>query len=358
VAGVNRVQETKQRCGQDLNVPLRWSESWFRRSSAAAVRRRLLGTLATRGKDKMRQVFILSLPVAFAFSASASAQTKSADFLPLCVGNSWTYDYIATDWDLQEDIIRTDSGTAVYSILSALPSQDSTIWCFMESRSIVHREVYVWPPAHTDSSSLVDSSTFNLVEYHAGNHRLLANGSSWTSVFFFNSRFTDSSKFQRYFPSQSQDTFTVRYADFQGALLLDAVDVTYHRGIGLANVRYRAPGYVGDAPQTNHLLRHAELTSVEEPHAGTGVDSFTLEQVYPNPFNPSTSIRLRVQSRSRVSIRIFDMLGRLVSDLVNDDMQPGIHTVVWNPIDISSGVYIVVARAGAISRSIKLVLVK
>jgi hypothetical protein len=65
----------------------------------------------------------------------------------------------------------------------------------------------------------------------------------------------------------------------------------------------------------------------------------TLLQNYPNPFNPTTNISFRLSSRSFVSLNIFDVLGREVATLVNEEMPAGSYTKQWNAAILSSGVY-------------------
>ena len=57
---------------------------------------------------------------------------------------------------------------------------------------------------------------------------------------------------------------------------------------------------------------------------------FELEQNYPNPFNPTTKIRFDMPIKSNVTIKIYDVLGREVITLLENEIQPGIHTIIWN----------------------------
>ena len=71
---------------------------------------------------------------------------------------------------------------------------------------------------------------------------------------------------------------------------------------------------------------------------------FTLYQNFPNPFNPSTTIRFSILETANVSIKIYDVLGREISTLVNEVKTPGIYSSVWNGDDnsgnkVSSGIY-------------------
>ncbi|MCX6142865.1 MAG: T9SS type A sorting domain-containing protein [Ignavibacteriales bacterium] len=67
--------------------------------------------------------------------------------------------------------------------------------------------------------------------------------------------------------------------------------------------------------------------------------AFSLSQNYPNPFNPSTIIRYGVPVESKVTLVIFDMLGRKVQTLVDGQLKAGVYTETWNASALASGVY-------------------
>ena len=66
---------------------------------------------------------------------------------------------------------------------------------------------------------------------------------------------------------------------------------------------------------------------------------FMLGQNYPNPFNPLTTIPFALPHESSVRIDVYDLIGRKVSNLLNEVIGAGYHTVLWNAADVSSGVY-------------------
>jgi hypothetical protein len=105
------------------------------------------------------------------------------------------------------------------------------------------------------------------------------------------------------------------------------------------------------------------VTSVEG--AGSVVPTaFALEQNYPNPFNPSTTIRYDVAKPANVTIRVYDVLGRTVAQLVDGVHAASSYTVQWNPSGLSSGTYLYridarnVDGSGTFSSVKKLILMK
>src|SRR5690606_14252386 len=97
------------------------------------------------------------------------------------------------------------------------------------------------------------------------------------------------------------------------------------------------------------------VTDVSDPVL---VNSFDLEQNYPNPFNPSTSIKYSVAERSNVNIKIYDMLGKEVANLVNTVKEAGSHEVSFNASNLASGMYVYTITAGNFTSSKKMMLMK
>jgi hypothetical protein len=64
-----------------------------------------------------------------------------------------------------------------------------------------------------------------------------------------------------------------------------------------------------------------------------------LEQNFPNPFNPTTALRFQLPAASAVRLVVYDMLGREVSVLMDENKQAGIHTATFNGDGLASGVY-------------------
>ena len=87
-------------------------------------------------------------------------------------------------------------------------------------------------------------------------------------------------------------------------------------------------------------------------------ETFSLSQNYPNPFNPSTSISYQLASNGLVTLKVFDLLGREVKSLVNQEKPAGTYSVDFSAADLPSGVYFYKLTAGSFTSTKKMMLVK
>jgi hypothetical protein len=96
-----------------------------------------------------------------------------------------------------------------------------------------------------------------------------------------------------------------------------------------------------------------------ESEVDLGVPSTTaLQQNYPNPFNPNTVISYQLSAASKTSLRVYDMLGREVAVLVNEEKPAGSYTVTWNAANMSSGMYLSKITAGTFTQTRMMLLMK
>ncbi|MFZ4622018.1 MAG: T9SS type A sorting domain-containing protein [Bacteroidota bacterium] len=100
------------------------------------------------------------------------------------------------------------------------------------------------------------------------------------------------------------------------------------------------------------------FSSVIEVTAVTALQRFTLEQNFPNPFNPSTTISYSIPASEYVSLRVFDLLGREVSRLVNAIQNAGDYSVTLDASSLSSGMYLYTLRSGNASVTKRMMLVR
>lgn len=87
-------------------------------------------------------------------------------------------------------------------------------------------------------------------------------------------------------------------------------------------------------------------------------NGFSLSQNYPNPFNPATTIKFALPVSGNVTLKVFDVTGRLVSEIVNGNLQAGLHEVNFNASNLSSGAYFYKLETKDFTDIKKMVLVK
>jgi flagellar hook assembly protein FlgD len=97
--------------------------------------------------------------------------------------------------------------------------------------------------------------------------------------------------------------------------------------------------------------------------------SFALYRPFPNPFNPTTTIRFdigveiiqhgsRAESRGATSLQIYDITGRLVETLMDEKLEPGTHEIKWQAKNHASGIYFIRMVAGEFVKTQKMILLK
>lgn len=99
------------------------------------------------------------------------------------------------------------------------------------------------------------------------------------------------------------------------------------------------------------------IVSVDQS-LGNIPEKFTLAQNYPNPFNPSTTIKFQIPATSFVELKVFDLLGREIATLVNEEKSPGSYETTFDSKGLSSGVYFYRIKAGEFVQTKKLILQK
>jgi hypothetical protein len=99
------------------------------------------------------------------------------------------------------------------------------------------------------------------------------------------------------------------------------------------------------------------ITSVDASF-GSEPGSFRLEQSFPNPFNPSTTIRYGLPQRSSVTLAVFNTLGQKITTLVNETQEAGYQEVKFDGTNLASGVYFYRIQAGSFVQTKKFVLLR
>jgi hypothetical protein len=170
--------------------------------------------------------------------------------------------------------------------------------------------------------------------------------------------------------------FTVQYWDFASIRESDPVwrvDTTFMSnsdydgsgtdyGIRVVNVDGRDRVEFSNRPGNNYLPANTRFSTASWP--STSVDNHLsfpasphLDQNYPNPVNPSTTIRYQIPKGGHVSLKVFDVLGHVVADLVEKDQMLGHYSVQWQP-QLSTGTYFYRIQAPDLVETKRLLLIK
>ena len=111
-----------------------------------------------------------------------------------------------------------------------------------------------------------------------------------------------------------------------------------------------------DNTEWNIYVAH-DPVGIKEEELNTS-NNFLLFQNYPNPFNPSTTIAFSIPTRSFVSLKIYDLIGKEIITLISREMNLGKHSIVWDASDLPDGVFFYRLQAGTFSETKKLILLK
>ena len=276
------------------------------------------------------------------------------DVFPLSVGNQWTYNYF---WDYENyngyspQFRGCDSGTVTVRIIDKTSTLDSTLWKVQEIKSLY--SIYNY---NTSSSPSISVDTFNLIELHSGRHRLYRTDTVTVirqSVFPLTQTFPDTALVYRYCNVNFDSIATIVTSEWPGTYIF-----TLKMGIGQISFDAHDNCTCLDWYSIHHTLRSSIITGVENQLDYGRLQGFHLDQNYPNPFNPSTTISFTLPSRSFVSLKVFDLIGREVATIVSEEMQAGNHSRQWNAANMPSGIYFYRLQAGLFAETKKLILLK
>jgi len=130
--------------------------------------------------------------------------------------------------------------------------------------------------------------------------------------------------------------------------------------ISLASLQYGYPDflyYLRNTISPVPTYSVGVLTGISNGNSSVP-DEFALTQNYPNPFNPVTKIKYDIPEGTSVKLTVYDMLGREVTQLVNEYKNAGSYEAVWNGFNQTSGIYFYRIEAGTFTKEMKMILVK
>ena len=105
-----------------------------------------------------------------------------------------------------------------------------------------------------------------------------------------------------------------------------------------------------------YSFTYVPVTAIGEDYSS--VNSYSLSNNYPNPFNPSTKITYTLPERGNVSLKVYDLLGGEVAQLVNGEIEAGSYEIIFNAANLPSGVYFYRLQAGSFVQTKKMIIIR
>jgi len=113
---------------------------------------------------------------------------------------------------------------------------------------------------------------------------------------------------------------------------------------------------VGDHGTLYKATNGGSVTSIEKPEKE--ISNYSIQQNYPNPFNPSTIIDYQIPKSGLVTLKVYDILGREIATLVNEEKPAGNYKIIFNGTNLTSGIYFYKIQAGNFSSIKKMILIR
>jgi hypothetical protein len=297
-------------------------------------------------KKKLRQSGMKTITtitfIFFVVSTSLAQQNQYSTYFPLKAGNVWVYSWYSTQWG-QSGRLRKTIDTS-----------------FTSNGHIYYR--------YQSYSYRVDSINANVYMYSPGNGCPWSPNEKMTDSLF--ARINDTVRF-------SCGTFYTRCVDTNYRNLFGSSRRSKHFALGYNGKVfikdfgiYETYSGTGTAFYSEHLIGCVINGVLYGDTNLVGINTFSseipigfsLSQNYPNPFNPSTKMKFSIPpskgARGMTRLIIYDILGREVTTLVNEQLQPGIYEVEWDGTNYCSGVYFYKLITNDYSETKKMVLIK
>ncbi len=172
-------------------------------------------------------------------------------------------------------------------------------------------------------------------------------------------------------PQDSTQNFWVSAVDFEGdpmvftwlvdgTVIASGSDTTFSYSWNVGGI-YTVMVLVADSPtqaDTAVWEVNVESLGIGDENDQSLPTSYALYGNFPNPFNPKTAISYQLPAVSFVNLAVYDISGRKVTDLVNGSREAGVHEVIFDALNLTSGIYLYRLEAGEFTASGKMVLMK
>ncbi len=296
----------------------------------------------------MKKLFFILMFIALTLSIQKSycIDTAAASYMPLQVGNVWVYGSYSFPFGGNYIFSLKITGTSVYNghlYFNFLKSPGNQVtYVRYDSVSNILRSyggACSWLVQERNMDSLW--ARLNDSAYYNCDLRYRCTDTSNVTIF-------NQSRKRKTFYQSTINTYNSRTYAKNIGLIFDYYDNK------LQTTYVNINGYVinGAVYGDTAMVTGINQTGTEIP------DKFSLSQNYPNPFNPSTNIKFQIPKSGFVKLIIFDVLGKEVQIIVNQQLSPGSYEADFDGRSLPSGVYYYKLEAGDFTETKKMVLIK
>lgn len=261
--------------------------------------------------------------------------------VPLNLGDKWFYGLkrLSTKAFVAKEITDTnETGVRLVSVTTIYPNK---IDYSKENWSIINNNIINYDGERAFILSLVNDSLMGGDQGYFKSH-FLFNGQLLPSQHHsYTMRYMSGAQVYNYYTALGLGLYR---SEIRTYFLSDLVgkDSLYLLGAFISNQLY------GDSINT--------ITSIQNDEQF--IPSFSLHQNHPNPFNPITEISFIVPMRIHIRLTVYDLIGREIACLVNEELESGNHHIKFDAANLTSGIYYYRLSAGRYAETKKMLLIK
>ena len=301
---------------------------------------------------KTKLHFFLFFILSSLLGCTTTAQTiQDSSFFPLAIGNKWIYQNGNHTYSDTVTVVDTQqvSGKLYYAV-----QQHSS-----------YR--YLWFRNDSNKVYMVDTVAVRLDPSNVREYLLYdfsaALEDNWTVTFSSNVGIIDCDYGGKITLKSKNDTmitptgtFTHCYSFSHNSPCMDAGIYKEFFASGIGRVAYFEVTFHG---MEILVLSYSNIiTGIKDDDKTSLISKYKLLQNFPNPFNPVTTISFELPERSHVLAEIYDIIGRKIETLLDSDLTPGQHNVLWNASNKTSGIYFCKVATKDFTQTIKLDLIR
>ncbi len=292
---------------------------------------------------------ILSLYLFLITIVTAQSNKIDSSYFPLNIGNQWSY-IVNGGGILPKETHKIITASILNGHLYRIMNihGPDPVYHFMVSRT-------QWYRFANDSvfTIFINNTSNDSIEYPIYNLNANVGDTLQTNSLWFGSKIILLSK---------EDTVTtlsgtyfncLHFKHIEGSAVGSRTDSWLAKGIGIVKFKELWNNNI-----TYEMDSSSLVTSINEIKTDVNTSTYLLLECYPNPFNPQTTMNYQLKNSGNVLLEIFDILGRKVDQVVNEQKESGSYNVIWNGEKMPSGLYFAVLRSGKHSTTKRLILQK